>query len=268
MFLFTFNTLTFLLMSNLTPESVEYHISRINSEELTLGQRVQYFSCVFLGTKYELGPLGEGEETPPDTDPLYDFEKVDCVTFCEQVIALSLAKQGFEDFLDILTHIRYKNGVVSFEARNHYTYVDWIPNNSWLCSDVTGSVGPVRIINKTIDKENFFTGHGLTPSEEHLPVEIEILYIDEGDISAVSFGEGDLIMIVTSRPGIDIAHWGFFLKNPNVFRHASMSKGMVTDLPWESFVSYLKDKDDFLGLVVVRLLEKPLCYWREDATFF
>ncbi len=257
-------------MAPFTQESLENIIFSVNSREMNTGDRIAYYSALFIGTQYELGPLGEGGGNPPDTDPLYNFEKVDCVTFCEQVIALSLTKKGFEDFLDILTHIRYRQGLISFETRNHYSYLDWIPNNSWFCDNVTDKFHSPCTCVKIIDRDKFLSEHGFYTEITTVPSIVEILYIPQDYMVEITdfLENGDLIMIATSKPGIDIAHWGFYIKENNAFRHASMSRREVTDLDWDSFVSYIFSKNDFIGISVVRISKNPFFYWRENGSAF
>ncbi|MBN1619233.1 DUF1460 domain-containing protein [candidate division WOR-3 bacterium] len=257
-------------MASLTQDSLGNIVSSVNSRNMNVGERIAFYSGLFIGTQYKLGPLGEGEGNPPDTDPLFDFSKVDCVTFCEQVIALSMTRYDINDFLDILTHIRYRQGLVSFENRNHYSCLDWIPNNSWFCYNVTDKFHSPCTSLKIIDRDKFLSEHGFYAQTPVQPSIVEVSYIPQdylGDIPDF-LENGDLIMIATLKPGIDIAHWGFYIKEKNVFRHASMSRREVTDLDWDSFVSYIFSKNDFIGVSVVRIYETPFYYWREDGSEF
>ena len=54
-----------------------------------LSERLDLVSAKFLGTAYVASPLGEG--TGKDPDPLVRYDAVDCLTFVEEAIALSLA---------------------------------------------------------------------------------------------------------------------------------------------------------------------------------
>jgi len=209
-----------------------------------------------LGVEYYLGPLGEGVGASIDNDPLFDLNKVDCVTFCEQVIAFALTENSFDEFLENLKKIRYKNGEISFENRNHFTSVDWIPNNITICRDLTPIFPTLDVIPKNIDKERFFNSFNVNWNGEI--VEYNCLYIPEDNISEIEslLNTGDIIMIVTTKPEVAIAHWGFYIKESSVFRHASMSNKKVVDLPLENFISYLKQKQDFIGIKVIRVIEE------------
>lgn len=82
----------------------------------------------WLGTPYGIGPLGEGVDSRYDQDPLYRFDQFDCVTFVETSLSQALALDEL-DFQKRMNEIRYKDSEVSYITRNHFTEVDWIPNN-------------------------------------------------------------------------------------------------------------------------------------------
>src|SRR5262245_14095612 len=57
--------------------------------QLPLADRLLATSERFLQTPYHLSPLGEGGGTDPD--PYFRLDAVDCLTFVEETIAMSLA---------------------------------------------------------------------------------------------------------------------------------------------------------------------------------
>ena len=90
-----------------------------------LDQRLLHVSSRFLGTPYLASPLGEGNGVDPD--PTFRTDAVDCLTFVEQTLALSLARQEGE-VPTLLERIRYANTPV-YEDRNHLMEAQWLPNN-------------------------------------------------------------------------------------------------------------------------------------------
>lgn len=90
--------------------------------------RIHFFSEEFLGTPYMPLPLGEGEHAEFNQSPLYRFDGFDCTTFVETVcaLAMSISEKEFEFNIN---NLRYKNGDVTFETRNHFPSLDWVPNN-------------------------------------------------------------------------------------------------------------------------------------------
>lgn len=93
------------------------------------GKRLELFSQKFLGLPYgKNGPLGEGGAARYDADPLYRFDTFDCTTFVESIISLALS-QNVDEFEFNMNKIRYANGEVGFLTRNHFTSLQWVPNN-------------------------------------------------------------------------------------------------------------------------------------------
>ncbi|MCM0605596.1 MAG: DUF1460 domain-containing protein [Xanthomonadaceae bacterium] len=116
----------------------------------------------WIGTPYGFGPLGEGEDGRFDQDPLYRFDQFDCVTFVETALSAALTK-NHADFKKHMNHIRYKDGEVDYLTRNHFSEVDWIPNNLengmlfevlWVVQKRTRYALPIAVAK--IDKKNWY----------------------------------------------------------------------------------------------------------------
>ncbi len=99
----------------------------LHAEE-QLADRIQSISARYLGVPYLLDPLGEGPHGAIDRDPLVRFNRFDCQTFVETVLAQARGHSDAE-FAAELRALRYRDGKVDFAARNHFPDVDWIPNN-------------------------------------------------------------------------------------------------------------------------------------------
>ena len=129
-----------------TPEQVSSYLQQMEKKELSFDQSLRQVVEDSVGTEYNGGPLSEGGAGAYDADPLVDLKRVDCVTFVEQSVALSIAPD-FEEMVEQLQQIRYKNGKINYEARNHFMISDWIRNNPF-CQDVTTQLGvkaPYRV---------------------------------------------------------------------------------------------------------------------------
>ncbi len=101
--------------------------SRVSLQNLE--SRAQSFSQEFVGRPYlENGPLGEGPGGRFDQDPLYRFDGFDCTTYIETVMALTRSFTA-EQFELTLQQIRYQNGRIQYQDRNHFVELDWNPNN-------------------------------------------------------------------------------------------------------------------------------------------
>ena len=85
--------------------------------------KINYYSSLFKGKVYQNSPLGEGKNGKYDKDDLYRFDKFDCLTFVETVLALTISS-NFNEFKKNINNIRYKNGKVKFSSRNHFGWSD------------------------------------------------------------------------------------------------------------------------------------------------
>jgi hypothetical protein len=92
---------------------------------LPLGDRLLRVSERFLGTPYIHSPLGEGSGVDPD--PPFRLDAVDCLTFVEQALAMSMATSD-ADVTGLLERLRYASAP-TYEDRNHLMEAQWLPNN-------------------------------------------------------------------------------------------------------------------------------------------
>jgi len=134
-------------------------------KKLNVRERAIYFAFLFLNNKtpYVADPLGEGPTGEVSKAPLYRFDGFDCTTFVETVMGLSFSATPAQ-FTQKINQIRYENGIVDYEARNHFTSIDWIPNNSaqGFVKDITVAVAghDSRWSQTWIDKGNWFAKKG------------------------------------------------------------------------------------------------------------
>ena len=92
---------------------------------LPLRDRLLRVSERFLGTPYIHSPLGEGSGVDPD--PTFRLDAVDCLTFVEQAMAMSMATSE-TDVTGLLERLRYASSP-TYEDRNHLMEAQWLPNN-------------------------------------------------------------------------------------------------------------------------------------------
>jgi hypothetical protein len=233
--------------------------------------RITKLSARFLGVPYMANPLGEGDMAgapKASRGPRYRLDAFDCVSYVETVIALARTNSE-EDFRAEMDKIRYKEGRVSFETRNHFTSVDWIPNNASRFSDATEKIslsallGPARINTTKIDRQKWFErAHGTVVAapvaESRLPyVPLDALLANRKTvIRAIEEPMVANIVVKYQRPSKalgtdnDIAHIGFLLptKNGLIFRHASKRAGRVADSDFFKYLEFLKGRPENIGI--------------------
>lgn len=129
----------------------------------SFNERLHYFSNAFMNEPYLLGPLGEGKQGLYNTNPLFRVDAFDCLTYIETVMALTDSNNEAE-FQKTLQNIRYQHQPPKLTERNHFTSLDWIPNNTkkGYIKDITKTIKnknqePIYVTaTATIDKKNWY----------------------------------------------------------------------------------------------------------------
>ena len=221
----------------------------------------------FLGTPYVAKTLEIGE-----TETLViNLQGLDCTTYVENVLAFGLMLQNeetlFEDYINELETIRYKNGKLDgYASRLHY-FSEWIANNEkkGLLKDITSEIGGTEIIKEI----NFMSSHRdlypflkddvnfekIKASENYLNNQaICILPQDQIEANEHLIQSGDVIALTTSIEGLDITHTGISSREKDGrihLLHASSSGEVkVSELP---LVEYLKKVKNNTGIMVARM---------------
>jgi len=125
--------------------------------EPDLRSRIQHLAKKCVNQPYQIFLLGEFPVELYDAEPLFSIKKSDCVVFSEHIYAMALA-YDWKSFFGMLQRIRYKDGIISFITRNHYTELDWDLNNKWLVEDITEKLIGDKAIRLTsiYNKNDFF----------------------------------------------------------------------------------------------------------------
>lgn len=139
-----------------------YH--RLNSmPNHSMPERIDWISAQFLGVHYLLGSLGEGSKALYDQFPQYRVDAFDCDTYVNTVLSLALAN-SLTSFQQCVKNMRYKDGVVSYIQRNHFTGLDWNQNNQQqgILKDITLNFkdqnhhSVAKIAEAVINKPNWY----------------------------------------------------------------------------------------------------------------
>lgn len=235
-------------------------------------QQIIQLGLSFIKTPYVANTLEkEGKE-----QLVVNMREMDCTTFVETVMALTLAAQkespSFKDFCIELQKIRYRNGCINeYPSRLHY-FSDWIQNNiqKGVIKDVTpieGSITakfPINYMSSHADKYSALTNN-LFYLKEIQSIEKElsqttIRYIPKDSLSIDNIGQihnGDIIAITTSIKGLDISHVGlaYWKNNELHLLHASLNKKQITieNSPLNKQLQQYKTQS---GIRVLRIISK------------
>jgi hypothetical protein len=219
-------------------------LNRSRIELLDLDERMIEVSSGFLGTPYAEGPLGEGAGL--DADPLFRWDKVDCLTLVEETMALSLVAAA-DDVVETLNLIRYGQGV-SYEVRNHLMEAQWIPSNlqKGFIEDVTHTFGgkSVRRISKSLSRDTWQgrIGRALKLRENPLGSFGVDIVPAAAVLDVARKAPAGLIVVVVraDRPAqvTRVSHVGILIQGRRgpMLRHASKSFRRVVDEPLEKFL--------------------------------
>jgi len=249
----------FFEMSNMEIDSLLTVVSRQN---LTITERIAFYSERFLGMPYNLTRSGDGPYALYEPEPLVNFRQTNCMVYCEHVLALSIS-DSWDNFFNNLQQIRYKDGIIGMRTRNHYTMTDWMPENRWLLTDVTKKVGGDLCISltRTISHRKFFEGKGIKDMRYVLPDRAQTLDVVPKqsllDIEKNTKSGDILSLIMANKTDIFSAHMLMIVEKDGqkFIRESSNSKMTTFDTPYKEWVANLQSKERYLGLCFMRINE-------------
>jgi hypothetical protein len=207
--------------------------------ERCAGSRIDVLSRHFLGHSYKPNPLiGSADTAEVFTASLDGF---DCVTYIETILALARAS-SVDDFIESLRKIRYEQGRIQWERRNHYMSL-WIRNNvrNGIIRPVSMPAVPIlsreRVLNSV---------PGLAARRTRVKC------VPKAAVSRFEphLQNGDLIFFVSTRKHLDVFHAGIIVRDGNGvhMRHASRSGGRVVEQELSEFLK----ANRMAGIMVVR----------------
>ncbi|WP_276389155.1 N-acetylmuramoyl-L-alanine amidase-like domain-containing protein [Eudoraea chungangensis] len=232
----------------------------------SFGEFVKFVGLSFLETPYVAKTLEVGQKETL----VVNFHGLDCTTYVENVLALSLmnytGKSDFETFTKVLESVRYRDGVLDgYASRLHY-FSDWIANNEkkGFVKDITKDIGGEKSL-KSID---FMSTHRdlypfLTDDLNFQKIEaiekvlsqkaIWIIRAENIKENEEKIKDGDIIALTTSIDGLDITHTGLAIfiedKRLHLLHASSSGKVTITESP---LTEYLKTVKNNTGIMVAR----------------
>lgn len=231
-----------------------------------------YFGKKFCGIPYVAKTLERNKEE----QLVVNLRELDCTTFVETTMALALCmknkKTTFHDFCYYLRMIRYRQGNVYYPSRLHY-FTQWIDDNSKLgfVSEITAKTKPftciqtlnIDFMSKHVDLYPMLCGNKKYIEEirehEKSLTGRKFRYIPKSTISnnklfRQTIKDGDIIVILTSKKGLDTSHIGIAVwKNDGLhLLNASSLRHKVVIEP-KLLSTYMKGQKSQIGIRVVRL---------------
>jgi hypothetical protein len=203
------------------------------------GSRIDVLSRHFLGLSYKPDPLvGSADTTEVFTASLDGF---DCVTYIETILALARAS-NVDDFVEWLRKIRYEQGRIQWERRNHYM-TQWIRNN--LCNGIIRPVAMPAV--PVLSRERVLN---VVPGLAAHRTRVKCVPKPAVPRLAAYLQSGDLIFFVSTRKHLDVFHAGIIVHDGKsmLMRHASRSRGAVVEQELNEFLK----ANRMAGVMVVR----------------
>jgi N-acetylmuramoyl-L-alanine amidase-like protein len=201
--------------------------------------RIDALSRHFLGLFYKPDPLiGSADTAEVFTASLDGF---DCVTYIETILALARAS-NVDDFIEWLRKIRYEQGRIQWERRNHYMTL-WIRNNVR-----EGIIRPVAMpAIPVLSRERVLN---VVPGLAAHRTRVKCVPKAAAPRLAAYLHSGDLIFFVSTRKHLDVFHAGIIVRDGNsvLMRHASRSRGFVVE---QELTEFLK-ANRMAGVIVAR----------------
>jgi len=246
-------------MSN---KQIDELLTKTAQKNLTITERMNYFSEKFLGMPYNLTCAGDGPYALYETQPLVNFKETNCMVFCEHVLALSIS-DSWDNFFNNLQQIRYKDGIIGMRTRNHYTMVDWLPENKWLLNDVTKLIGSddTKSFTRTISHKKFFSGKGISDLRYVLPdrtVTIDYIPFDKLPNVVDKMKTGDIFsLIFANKDDIFSAHMLLIMEKDGkkVVRESALTPKTTLDTPIETWIKKFKSSKIYAGVSFMRVKE-------------
>ena len=206
-----------------------------------LSHRIAVISAALRGRRYRAETLIGG---PRKAEVFVTRDDAfDCVTYAEAVLAAARASD-LPHYQAELRKIRYHNGTVEWRERNH-DFAAWCARNveNGVCRSV--SLGEPVMLKKLM------TNPGALGRRNY-----ELAGIPRATLLAekTKLRTGDVIGFISRRAALDYFHCGFVVigdKGELLLRHASLSRGRVSDQSMDSFFA----ANGTLYVTVLRPLE-------------
>jgi len=233
-------------------------------EQITYNEDFKYnlveTAKLFIGTPYVAGTL---EKTPEHL--VIDFTGLDCITFVENAIALTLAKDEGA-FRSVLQSLRYRRGIINgYPSRIHYLS-EWLVrigrqgmftqlnNGGDLCFEpnlhfMSSNPQYYTALKQDSIAAKAIKQHELTFNE----MKIGFPYYSKNAFEDRFLKHGDIVAFKSKKAGLDFDHLGLVVVegNKKLLIHASLDykKVLITK---ETVKDYLMRIKKFDGISIIR----------------
>ena len=275
--------LLYLLLLLLPSAWAEAQVTYLQADSITVCQLLAkakpttstlWFARQFLGVPYVAHTL----EVNDNEQLVVNTRQLDCTTLVETVTALTLcARQGkrsWNDYLQTLRTLRYRQGVLTdYTSRLHY-FSDWIRDKQamGIVTEIQSPNPPFTAVQRV--SVNYMSTHpaaykalkaqpklvSVIRQQEQRLTGTRARYIPKSALRRSTKAlrqavhDGDIIAITCKKKGLDIAHLGFAVwqKDGLHLLNASMIHKKVVEEPMP-FYQYLQKHSSHTGIRVLRI---------------
>ena len=203
-----------------------------------VGRRVAAWAFLQVGTPYRLGPLGE--EAPPDTDPVIEFQTTDCAVL--NLVSAALAHAGDAGGeRQAMALANYRGGVISYATRFHFT-TDRLDSSPYY-RDITKRVGGPDCRSRSVDLNRRADGGRWIPIDWsrrrdvcYVPRALGTRFAHWHDSGRLPAAMGvAFVRRSTLSDGLDVVHESMLWRGRTLL-HASSLTGRVVTMAWPAFL--------------------------------
>ncbi len=236
---------------DLEPEEINKYLSWQFKNEKIFSKRLKIIAEKQIGQPHVDGTTGEFPIEIPSEKTMYNLDESDCVTFVENSIALSMS-DTWRSYFVTLQRIRYKNGLIGWESRNHFFEADWEKNNSWIIEDINSRLSKenLELYEQTVERNLFYSmnsRNGNVPDEK-----VKISYFHQSKFSEIltklilfdkNTGKNNIYLFNLIRTNQSekkwVGHIGFALvENDKVY----IIHSRIPEVKKELFTDYMNDQ--------------------------
>lgn len=242
-----------------------------NLASLPMKDRIITIGRFFLNTPYQANTLNRTNEEKL----VVNLHELDCVTFVENVLALSYLpvfnEESFDLFIHNLQRIRYRNGeITDYASRLHYSS-DWLyeMGKQKLLTDETPNIGGLGFkpsVHFMSDHSHLYPPlQDKTLLEKMKRTETEInkrtyYYIPKHKIGEAyeKIESGDIILITTKTKGLDTSHLGIaYKKDGKIWLLHASSQGKKVMFSRQPLYEYMQGIPSHQGIMIGRAVPQP-----------
>lgn len=258
-------------------------VERILQTAVTNQQRwgkektILWIARQFIGVPYVAHTLDRTDEE----QMVINLHELDCTTYVEAVLSLAQCafngQTSFPDYCKMAQRVRYRDGKVAYENRLHY-FQWWVADNEnkGLIKEI--ATPPSAFSGKQQLRIDYMTTHAADYAMlRQAPNRVQALarqekkwegktvsYIPKTKLNDSNLRnvvhDGDIIGLVTSKPGLDASHLGIAVWHKDglyLLNASSLKKnGKQVVEPTETLFQYLAQRKHNTGIRVLRIQNK------------